>query len=166
MTGIRPVNRIKHVVDSEGVLTGAASSTTDIANAVVTRNAVFNPVEVEVGEQINGVFVSIFNIGASGVGANGSINWYVGKRRGGQSLSDFPAAGQTGVSNVRNQIFHEEKGLAGSQDGTPMAFKGVIVIPKGMRRMREGDVIFFRFRSTDATNDVNFCLKSIYNSYS
>ncbi len=103
-------------------------------------------------------------IGASGGGLNNSLNWYISKEHTGQA-GDFPQPSETGVSALRNQIFHEEKGLAGSADGTPMAFKGVIVIPRGMRRMREGDVIALHLRNLDVTNDANFCIKAIYKSY-
>ncbi len=106
-------------------------------------------------------------LGATGGGLNGSLNWYIAKARSGQAPgADFPDPGSTGVSDMRNQIFHEEKGLAGSADGTPMAFKGVVVIPRSMRRMREGDQLFVKLRSTDNMNDTNFCVKVIFKSFS
>ncbi len=161
------IHSIKHVIDSEGALTGASSSTNVFATAVVARNTVFNPAEVVVGETVNGIFLSIFMIGATGSGQDGSLNWYIAKSRSGQLPgADFPDPGSTGISDLRNQIFHEEKGLAGSADGTAMAFKGVVVIPRSMRRMREGDQLFIKLRSTDAVNNVNFCIKSIYKSFS
>ncbi len=76
-----------------------------------------------------------------------------------------PDPANAGISKVRNQIIHMEKGLAGSGDGTPMAFKGVIAIPRGMRRMREGDQWNIVLNSKDATNDATFCLKAIYKSW-
>ncbi len=166
---IPPMQTEKHVIDTEGALSGAVSATVPIATTVVnkTAGAVYTPVEVSIGEQINGIFLSIFILGATGGGQDGSINWYIAKARATQnSVSDFPEPGETGPSGIRSQIFHEEKGLAGSADGTPMAFKGVIVIPKGMRRMRQSDQFFIKLRSTDAVADVNFCVKAIYKSLS
>ncbi len=157
---------IKHVVDSEGALSGATNSTNVIANAVNAYADPRNPTEVLTGSTVNAFFLSIFIIGATGSGNTGSINWYIAKRREGQISPDvFPNAGATGVSNVRNQIFHEEKGLSGSIDGTPMAFKGVVVVPRGMRRMREGDDFVVRLRGTDGVTDYNFCVKAIYKSF-
>ncbi len=160
------VQSIKHVVDAEGALTGALTSFTPISESVVTRTTPFKPSEITIGETINGFFLSIFMIGATGAGPIGSLNWYIAKLRGGQNTGDLPAPGSTGVSTLRNQIFHEEKGLSGSADGTPMAFKGVIAVPKAMRRQREGDQFVIGLRSLDATVDVQFCIKAIYKSFS
>ncbi len=159
-----PVNSIKHIIDSEGDLTGARSDT-PIATAVVTASTTFNPVEVEFGRKINGFFISVFMIGATGTGLDASLNWYIAKRHAGQAISDFPGADSTGTSQLRNQIIHQEKGLAGSADGTPMAFKGVIVVPRGMRRMREGDEWFISLKNNDGTNDATFCIRSIHKSF-
>ncbi len=167
MSSIRPVNRVKHILDSEGVLTGGANSTNVLAVTVPVASSPFKPGDIPLGSTINGMFLSVFVIGATGAPINGSINWYIAKTRAGQSTSaDFPGAGNTGVSEVRNQIFHEEKGLAGSGDGTAMAFKGVVAIPRGMRRFREGDSIFIKLQSQDATSDAQFCIKAIFNVYS
>ncbi len=130
------------------------------------QNAVFNPTEVVVGSKINGFFLSIFIIGSTGAPIVGAQDWYIGKSHSGQTGATlFPAPGSTGASAFRNQIIHEEKGLVGSGDGTAMAFKGVIVVPKGMRRMREGDEWFINLRNNDAGTSSQFCVKAIYKSF-
>ncbi len=164
-SSLQPVNSIKHIIDSEGALSGANASNTPIASAVTSLATTFNPVEVRVGSKINAFFISLFVIGATGAPLTQSINWFIWKEHEGQALS-APSPGATGISKVRNQIIHEEKGLAGSGDGTPMAFKGVIVVPRGMRRMREGDIWNIRLNSLDATVDATFCIKAIYKSFS
>ncbi len=162
---LQPINSIKHIIDAEGSLSGGLTSTTPIATAVPNVDTtVFKPGDIRVGAKINGFFISLFIIGATGAGILGSLNWYIIKIHDGQS-SVAPGPGVTGVSKIRNQIFHEEKGLSGSADGTPMAFKGVIAVPRGMRRMREGDQFQISVQSQDATNDAFFCLKAIYKSY-
>ncbi len=159
------IHSIKHVVDSFGGLT-STPSVTAFGNAVVTRSAAFDPAEVEVGETVNGFFITVFAIGDSGSAVIGPIDWYIGKSRSAQvQTSDFPDPGATGISPIRNQIFHEEKGLVGSGDGTAMAFKGVIVVPKGMRRMRQGDSFFMKIK-TDGAETAQFCFKAIYKSFS
>ncbi len=160
----RPVNSIKHILDSEGVLSAGLGSTNVIAVAVPNVDtSVFKPGDIRVGGTINGFFLSIFVIGATGAPVNGAINWLLIKLHAQQTV---PTPGNTGISEIRNQIIHEEKGLIGSGDGTAMAFKGVIAIPKGMRRMREGDswVIIIR-ANTQGADDAQFCLKAIYKSY-
>ncbi len=161
------VHSVKHIVDVSGALTGGASSVFNISKVVNARSDPFDPTECVVGENVNGIFLSVFVIGATGAPLNGPIDWYIAKARNAQNIvSDFPNPQATGISPMRSQIFHEEKGLAGSGDGTPMAFKGVIVIPPGMRRQRDGDQFFLKVRSEDATSDAQFCVKAIYKSFS
>ncbi len=124
----------------------------------------FKPGDVRVGASVNGFFITIFIIGSTGAPVAGSQNWILWKLHEGQA-GVAPNAGNTGTSKVRNQIIHQEKGLVGSGDGTAMAFKGVIVVPKGMRRMREGDEWAIRMNNNDASNDTNFCVRAIFNSY-
>ncbi len=160
------VHSVKHVIDVEGVLTGGTTSFVPLTKSVPSLTSPFDPVECELGSTINGMFISLFLLGASGGGLNGSLNWYIVKLRATQSTgAGFPQPGATGTSDVRSQIFHEEKGLAGSADGTPMAFKGVVVIPKGMRRQRDGDQFVIALRNSDATNDANFCIKAIFKTF-
>ncbi len=161
----RPVNSIKHILDVSGVLTGGVASVANIAVAVPNADTTtFKPGDIRVGGTVNGFFLSIFVIGATGAPLNGPIDWYIMKTHDGQDAGN-PAPGATGVSSRRNQIIHEEKGLAGSGDGTPMAFKGVVAVPRGMRRFREGDGWRVTIVSADATSDAQFCIKAIYKSY-
>ncbi len=158
-----PVNSIKHIIDVEGALTAAGLSSNPIAVAVPNVDTgTFKPGDIRVGATINAFFLSVFTLGATGGGNTGSINWYLAKLHDGQAL---PQPDNTGISMIRNQIIHEEKGLAGSADGTPMAFKGVVMVPRGMRRMREGDTWWLVIKGTDAVTDYNFCLKAIYKSF-
>ncbi len=161
------VHSVKHVLDTNGVLAAGAKSIVPLTDVVAVKSSPFNPVEVDIGETINGIFLSVFALGATGTGQDGSINWYIAKARAGQDpLADFPTPGATGTSQFRSQILHQEKGIAGSADGTPMVFKGVIVLPKGMKRQRDGDELFVALFNTDTTNNVNFCLQAIYKSFS
>ncbi len=161
----RPVNSIKHIIDSEGALNAGAVSDNVIATAVPNVDtSTFKPGDIRVGGTINGFFLSVFIIGATGAPLNGALNWFIIKIHEGQ-VAIMPVPGQTGLSKLRNQIIHEEKGLAGSGDGTAMAFRGVVAVPRGMRRMREGDQWFIRLQSQDAVNDATFCLKAIFKSY-
>ncbi len=164
---IRPVNSIKHIIDTVGALTAGGRSVNVIVNAVPNVDeTTFVPGNVRVGSKVNGIYLSIFMQGASGASGGGAaLDWFIIKVHEGQSAS-VPEPGTTGTSKIRNQIIHEEKGLAGSVDGSPMAFKGVVVIPRGMRRFREGDTIQVVLKAPNqAANDVNFCVKAIYKSY-
>ncbi len=159
-----PVNSIKHILDVEGVVTGGIGTLAPIAVAVPNVDTgTFKPGDIRVGGTINGFFISLFAIGTSSAAVNGAIDWFLIKLHDQQTA---PSPAQTGVSMIRNQIVHEEKGLVGSGDGTAMVFKGVVAVPKGMRRMREGDQWLISLRAANqGANDVQFCIKSIYKSY-
>ncbi len=158
---LSPINSVKHIVDTEGTLLPSANSLVPLATAVLNTGATFVVGDVRVGGKVNGIFLSVFAIGETGAPVSGAVNWYIAKIHSGQTS---PQPGITGTSELRNQIIHEEKGLVGSGDGTAMAFKGVIVIPRGMRRMREGDRIVWVGRMT-GTDNAQFCLKAIYKSF-
>ncbi len=160
---LQPINSIKHVIDTSGGLTSSTSDNV-IVNAVPNVDpTVFVPGNVRVGSKINGFYLSVYVIGSTGAPLTGPIDWFLIKSHEGQ-ISSIPNPGATGVSKIRNQIIHEEKGLSGSGDGTAMVFKGVIAVPKGMRRMREGDTWRVDLRATDP-DVLNFCVKAIYKSY-
>ncbi len=159
-----PLNSLKHVVDLEGGLTSTKSVSVIAQQTAVRSSGAFNPVEVLTGERINAFFITVFIKGSSGTTVNGSQNWYIMKQHAGQAAV-VPDPANTGQSNIRNQIFHEEKGLVGSGDGVPMIFKGVIVVPRGMRRIREGDV-FQLVLLNNGTDAAEFCIKAIYKSFS
>ncbi len=166
-SSMNPIRRIKHVIDIQGALTDTVSGNV-IASVVTSRSTPFKAVENEVGETVNGLYLSFYAIGSTGAPISGPIDWYIAKARAGQTIGaggDFPVPGATGDDALRSQIFHEEKGLSGSGDGTAMVFKGVLGIPKGMRRFRESDRIFVQAKCSTG-DTVNFCLKAIYKSYS
>ncbi len=145
-------------------MNGAASVTPLVTVVPNVDPTTFTPGDVRVGSHVNGIFLSVFVIGESGAPLDASVNWYIIKTH--DQQDSIPLPGNTGVSELRNQIFHEEKGLAGSGDGTAMAFKGVIVLPRGMRRMRQGDKVQISLAiNTRATTDANFCVKAIYKSF-
>ncbi len=143
-SSLRPVNRIKHVVDIQQ----AVPVGTNFLNVVV--NTVDGPtlgttIEVETGSHVNGLFCSIEAIAtesASGKTPNFYIYFY---KNPGSNISNFPDANAVGPNDNKRFIFHQEmvmiQGSAGD-DGVPRnVFKGVVVIPKIYRRMAPGDQI-------------------------
>ena len=158
----RPINSVKHVIDTSGSLVMNVNSTNPVATAVVAPTS-SGLDQVPIGCTISSVFISLYVLGSSGSGS-GLIDWYIRKNPGGtQTGGDQPIPGSTGSSALRRFIFHEEKGLAATQDGTPMVFKGVIKIPPRFRRMGEDDELQVVIRSSVA--DLEFCFKAIYKHY-
>ncbi len=91
-----PINSVKHILDVEGVLTGGIGSQSTLAIGVPNVDAaVFKPGDIRTGGTINGMFLSVFVIGASGAALIGAIDWLLCKTHEGQTA---PTPGQTGTS--------------------------------------------------------------------
>ncbi len=132
----------------------------------VSVSVIQNPrvgTEVPAGCTISSIYLSVYILGSTGA-SSGLVDWYIWKNPGGTITgAEAPIPSQTGQSNVRRFIFHEEKGLYASQDGTPMVFKGVIKIPPRFRRMGQGDQLAVKIRSPE--DGGTFCIKAIYKYY-
>ncbi len=161
----RPVNSLKHVIDVSGETLGGTVSVIPLANVVRSLdNSNIVPVEVESASTIGPMFLSVFVLGSTG-STSGLVDWYVWKVVGGNVAGgSIPDPGDTGQAELRRWIFHEEKGLAATQDGTPMVFKGVIRISPRYRRMGDGDTIQLRLL-TEAGVNLQFCVKAIYKTF-
>ncbi len=99
----------------------------------------------------------------------GRTDWYLCKRESGRTASSFPTPGASGGDPLRKSIFHEEKGIFQGAEtaeavrgGQSFRTKQFIAIPKGFRRMGEGDKWTIRVGSSE---NYSFCLKVIYKWY-
>ncbi len=162
--GLHPVNSIKHVIDTSGGTVGATESSNVLAFGVANPDVGTTPSQVAFGASVKNIFISVFVLGPTG-GSSGLVDWYIWKNPGSSIiLSDRPVPGNVGISKNRKWVFHEEKGLAATQDGTPMVFKGVIKVPEKMRRFGEDDKIEIVLL-TETGFDSQFCIKAIYKEF-
>jgi len=171
--GLHPVVSTKNISEISSVI-GAVTNTVflEIAKAV-DAPVLANLQEVERGSVINGFFFSCFFYTEGGeVAAEVPlVDWYIIKNPGDSfgttfDATNLPTPGATGTHVNKRYIIHTEKGLAGGGDaslnGVPMVFKGVIVIPKHLRRMNSGDEILLCVRANFATKA---CAQAIYKWY-
>ncbi len=171
--GLHPVISTKNVVEASGIM--AAGTNTILDNIIGTSEAptLATTNSVARGASVNGVFLSIFFYTEGGEVANEVplVDWYIIKNPGNNFTTVFdatnlPTPGATGSHDNKRYIFHTEKGLSGGGDasltGVPMVFKGVIVLPRGFRKMNANDVIQICARANFATK---FCIQAIYKWY-
>ncbi len=171
----RPIiNSVKHIVETSGIL---AASTDTVLETITDSNNTYTLSDangVPIGAQVSSFYFSCFFIAEGGEVANEVplVDWYIiydpANTYGGTfDATNLPTPGSTGVHANKRKIIHTEKGLAGGGDastaGVPMIFKGVIRIPRGMRRMGQDDRIKVCARANFATK---FCLQAIYKHYS
>ncbi len=156
---LRPINSVKNIIDQTAL---------GVAAAVITTTSVFDVVndytglstQVPIGAKVSSVYVFL-QIQQDAVNSN--VDWYIWKGPGNISAT-MPVPGATGGHVNRRYILHEEKGIPGTVAGgaTPLTFRGVIKIPRGMQRMAEGDVISVNIRGV-SIHDA--CIKAIYKFY-
>ncbi len=144
------INSVKNQTVLKQSTLASTNVDTNIANAVevgVPTKVLGN--EVPVGAQIFRIRVALSMNSASG-GEDGNIDWYLAKGRGGQAFTDFPDPDWSaiGLAANRNQIFHTITTQFGSQDAGPYKFDRWLKVPKGMRRMRNGDFFFVKTQAT------------------
>ena len=136
---LRPVNRIKHVIDKQaGIVLNTVNGTT-LAKAV-DNPVLANTEECQTGCTINGIYLNV-EAYASTSGALANVYLFVAKNPG-NNIS-FPNPNVIGSSDNKRFVIHQEmKMLEQKISGNPRTiFNGVIVIPRVYRRMAPDDVI-------------------------
>ncbi len=156
--GPRPVvTKVKNQFAEETSAIASTNIDTFITSAVEQGAATKTTgIECPVGAHIRSIFVSV-SLGSSAGGASLVGAWYLTIFRHGQTGTDFPAPQWTaiGLSSIRNQIWHSEMFVIGTNDAPTYRFNRQIRIPKWAQRVRAGDFMAIR------TNCDNAYLRSI-----
>ncbi len=158
---LRPINRIKHVIDQQaGVVLNNVFDT-------IIVNSVENPVlantrDCEFGSTVNGIYFNV-EAYATTAAALSNVYLYIAKNPGGNLA--FPNPNVVGASDNKKYIIHQEmKMLERSANGNPRTlFNGVVVIPKGYRRNGPNDTIFARVFAPGV--NIDFCLQAHYKEF-
>ncbi len=139
-SALRPIHRIKHVIDSQFATALGVVENTTLAISV-DAPTLAGVAQVETGSTINGIFLSIevVNTGVTGVLAN--CYMMIFKNPGGNLT--FPNPNVVGADDNKKYVFHQEMIMLQMQDNSNprTLFKGVIAIPKHYRRMAINDTI-------------------------
>ncbi len=161
--GLRPVNRIKHVIDRQSALAAGAGENTVLVESN-DAPVIANSNECETGSTVNGIFlvVEATRTGTtSDVLAN--VYMYVGKNPGANLA--LPEANVVGINDNKKYIIHQEMVmLQGTNAGNPRTvFKGVIAIPRGYRRNGPNDVLVLRVFSAGVA--INYCVQCHFKEF-
>ncbi len=161
---LRPIHRIKHVIDAQnGVILNVPSSTTlvDAVDAPVLANSD----EVETGSKVNGIYLKV-EAYATTAGALANIYMIVYKNSGGNlQAAGIPLANAVGINDNKKVVIHQEMVmLEQSVNGNPRTlFVGVIAIPKGMRRFGINDLLVLQTFAPGVNTSV--CVQCIYKEF-
>ncbi len=138
---LRPINRIKHVVDASSTTTAASTSVFVVALATDTPTLASTP-SVETGSKINGFYIR-FEAASNEATVAGIPNFYfyMWKNPGGNLTRPVPNA--VGPNDNKRFVIHQEMTMIenkGQGSNARTVFNGVIAVPKGMRRMGPADL--------------------------
>ncbi len=160
---LRPINRIKHVVDFEGALT-TTQSVIPIASATDTPTLAATA-SVETGCTINGIYLHVEVLHSSGTGRP---NVYLGVFKSPGSNLTAPQADAVGSNDNKKYVIHQEmimmSGDAGNGLPRPL-FNGVIVIPKHMRRFGPDDELAVFMKTKTASLQADMCGQCHYKEF-
>ncbi len=164
---LRPVNRIKHVVDTSATLAAGTQLDSSIILATDTPSLAATA-SVETGSKVNGIYLKV-EVATNEPFVDGAIpNVYmmIIKNPGGNLIAaGIPAPNAVGSSDNKRFVIHQEMLMLQNADGSNprTLFNGVIVIPKGMRRMGPNDNWFVSFLSPQL--DIALCLQCHYKEF-
>ncbi len=161
---LRPVHRIKHVVDAEGGTTAGVVSVIPLI-ATVDAPVIGSPTQVETGSKTNGIYLRVEILHSSGAGRSNAY-LMIFKNPGGNLTSSRPLPNAVGGNDAKKYVIHQEmimmNGDAGN--GQPRTlFNGVIKIPKGYIRNGPGDQLECIILTPTVLGD--FCLQCHYKEF-
>ncbi len=158
---LRPVNRIKHVVDVQFGITAGAIQAQTLVKAV-DAPVLANTSEVVTGSTVNGIYIKL-EAYATSSGALANFYMIVYKNPG-LNLTD-PNPNVIGSADEKKFVIHQE--MVMFQKVTPSnprtVFNGVIVIPKGYRRFGPKDELRMVVLAPGVSADV--CVQAHYKEF-
>ncbi len=160
---LRPIHRIKHVVDQSATITAGAQLNIELVTTV-DAPVLANTAEVETGAKVNGIYLKIeVASNETDAGAIPNVYMIVWKNPGDNITA--PSANNVGPNDNKRFVIHQEMILINNvAGGNPrILFNGVIVIPKGMRRFGPNDRLEVSLLST-AVN-LTECLQCHYKEF-
>ncbi len=158
---LRPVHRIKHVVDQQSGTTAGtqldASLITSVDAPVLT-----NTDQVETGSTVNGIYLKV-EINATSSAALANCYLSIFKNPGGNLT--IPAANTVGTNDNKKYVIHQEMVMLQQQtNSNPRTlFNGVIAIPRGYRRFAINDTLVISILAPGV--NLNICFQCHYKEF-
>ncbi len=158
---LRPIHRIKHVVDVQNGLTAGTVATENIINAK-DAPVLANTIEVETGSKVYSIFLIVEVLATSSAGLP---NCYltVAKNPGGNLT--LPAPNVVGASDNKRFVIHQEMVMLQGQSGSNprTLFKGVIKIPGDYSRFGPNDFLTLKILAPGV--NLSYCLQVHYKEF-
>ncbi len=158
---LRPVHRIKHVIDTQG---GGVLNVQSVVTLVTGDDtpSLAETTSVETGAKVNGIFLKV-ECYATSAGALANVYMYVAKNPG-NNLT-LPNPNNVGADDNKRFIIHQEMVMLEQKvSGNPRTlFAGVIALPRGYRRIGPKDRLTLILFSPGV--NFNFCVQCHYKEF-
>ncbi len=162
---LRPIQRIKHVVDSSQVL--AQNTTLPIVIVKATDTPVLAEQEdVITGAKVYGVYLKVIIASNDPINLGAVPNCYmIVVKNPGDNLT-FPAGNAIGASDNKRFVIHQEMVMMenkGQGSNPHVLFNGVVKIPKGYSRFGPNDQLTCNIFSPQM--DIAVCFQAHYKEF-
>ncbi len=159
---LRPVNRIKHVVDAQAALVAGTLATEDLIRTADAEALLANVRDVNKGSTVNGIYLKL-EVTATTSAALSNVYMAVGKNPGANLT--LPNPNVVGISDNKKYIIHQEMVMMQRQDlsNPRTVFNGVIVIPRGYRRFGPQDELQLLILAPGIT--IDYCLQCHFKEF-
>ncbi len=155
---MRPITRIKHVVDNQSVVVAGTQTGIELVKTVDAPVRA-NTNECETGSTVKSLYLHVECVATSSASIpNAYLNIF--KNPGNNVVA--PNANAVGGSDNKRFVIHEQMVMLQKQDGSNprVLFDGVIRIPRGYQRNAPDDRLFANLFSPGINFD--FCIQAIY----
>ncbi len=163
---LRPVHSIKHVVDFQTAVPANTQITQLLVN-VVDAPTLGVDAAVETGATINSFYITT-EVVASETSTTDTPNFYwILFKNPGSNVGTIPNGNAVGSSDFKRNVIHQEMVMLNPVDGgSPRnVFKGVIKIPRHMKRCGPNDQWFIQLFIPSTGTAVNCCTQCHYKEY-
>ncbi len=161
---LRPVNRIKHVVDSSATLAAAATGTVVLIKSVDDPSLATTN-ECETGSKVNGIYLRV-EVASNETEDVGAIpNVYMSITKNPAAAITPPAPNNVGANSLKKYVIHQEMVMIENSKGgnSKTLFNGVIKIPRGYIRNGPLDQLILNVLSPAI--DIVFCIQCHYKEF-
>ncbi len=159
---IRPVHRIKHVIDAEGNVSDT-QSVVDLIDTV-DNPVITTPTQCKLGSKVNGIYLKVEVNRTSGTGRS---NTYMAIMKQPANAITPPNADAVGISSVKKYVIHQEMVMLGDlvENMPRILFNGVIKIPRGYIRNGPSDKLLLLLKMGGNSVTADWCMQCHYKEF-
>ncbi len=164
MSNLRPINSLKHVVDTSFTMAANTQVDTQVMDAV-PQPTITTPRQTTIASKISSMYLRVE--AAVDIRIAGAIpNFYMIVFKNPGTNFTVPNAASVGTSDIKRFVIHQEMVMLDNSTDAPnprTIFNGVIKIPRGFQRQGNDDSLQVGVLCPSLTSKV--CIQCIFKEY-